>query len=598
MLVSEPKRSKYRILGLIGRGQFGRVYCAVHRKTGRLVALKALDHDCFPTHKFLRELHFLLRLQHPNIVTFEAIEHVEGGRYLVMDYCEAGTLRSLIENHDQLNPALSIKLVCDVLAGIGHAHQQGIVHCDIKPENILLHLQPQGWMARVSDFGISRFSQELMPDEASITGSPAYMAPERFYGQYSQSTDLYAIGVLLYELLVGDRPFSGPPMELRMAHLNQPVLIPDSIPLPLQTVILTALQKLKARRFQSASTMLDALKMAVKQCPDLQMSDTFAVPLGVPTSSVSVLREETLAHSVEHLAIADVSPLPDYDRYVRRSSIVFLSDVNEIHRRSYFQGCLSSSRCGEVIQVLSLSEAVQDLVVRSQGCYAVTARSLYLLSQTPKLITRFDQPSQIAIDPQEYWIATFVVNVSNATLSFRKLLNERFMQHAIAWERKEVVIKLLALNSRHVAAFSRLTNETRVRIWNRRGQAITSLNFPINVENVIQTPDSYCLVATEQRDLKHLLFIHLKPLRLTRIAIDILPKFLTAFSWGVVAGNVEGQFVAVDYDGQLLNQFQTPNHVCAVASYGETGLLLSTRHEGQGTLYSLKISANSSCTSE
>ena len=94
-LASQPlKRSKYRLLGLVGQGQFGRVFCASHRKTGRLVALKELDHQRFPTHKFLRELRFLLSLQHANIVTCHALEHTRRGRYLVMDYCEGGMLRS------------------------------------------------------------------------------------------------------------------------------------------------------------------------------------------------------------------------------------------------------------------------------------------------------------------------------------------------------------------------------------------------------------------------------------------------------------------------------------------------------------------------
>ena len=131
LLRSELKRSRYRLLGLIGQGQFGRVYCAMHRQTGELVALKSLDHDRFPTHQFLRELRFLVTLQHPNIVACSAIEHLHGRRYLVMDYCEAGTLRDLMENYDRLSPALSIKLVCDILAGLEHAHAQVIVHCDI-----------------------------------------------------------------------------------------------------------------------------------------------------------------------------------------------------------------------------------------------------------------------------------------------------------------------------------------------------------------------------------------------------------------------------------------------------------------------------------
>ena len=105
---SKVKRSKYRILGLVGQGQFGRVFCGCHRKTGKIVALKDLDQYRFPTNKFLRELRFLLSLQHPNIVTCHALEHTPTGRYLVMDYCEGGTLRTLMEyeRHPQSCPML------------------------------------------------------------------------------------------------------------------------------------------------------------------------------------------------------------------------------------------------------------------------------------------------------------------------------------------------------------------------------------------------------------------------------------------------------------------------------------------------------------
>ncbi|MDX2097382.1 MAG: serine/threonine-protein kinase, partial [Leptolyngbyaceae cyanobacterium bins.59] len=197
----ELKRSKYRLLGLVGQGQFGRVFCAVHRKTGHLVALKDLDQKRFPTHKFLRELRFLLSLRHRNIVNCQALEHTRTGRYLVMDYCEGGTLRGLMEGEGCVDVAQSLKLTGDILAGLAHAHSRGIVHCDIKPENILLSFQEQQWVGQISDFGIARLSQE-MAEDAGNTGSPAYMAPERFYGQYSPASDLYAVGVMLFELLV------------------------------------------------------------------------------------------------------------------------------------------------------------------------------------------------------------------------------------------------------------------------------------------------------------------------------------------------------------------------------------------------------------
>lgn len=255
--------SKYHVLGLVGQGQFGRVFCAVHRETERIVALKEIDLR-IPTYRFLRELRFLLSLQHTNIVTCQAIEHTQTERYLVMDYCEGGTLRNLMSAKLQLNLVQKLKLIADVLAGLDYAHKHGIIHCDIKPENILLSQSKTGWVGRISDFGIARLSQEIDSERLGDTGSPAYMAPERHYGQYSPASDLYAVGVMLFELAVGYRPFSGLPRELMSAHLNQLVEVPQIVPFLLRSIILTALQKLPARRFASAAEMLQVVQLAAE----------------------------------------------------------------------------------------------------------------------------------------------------------------------------------------------------------------------------------------------------------------------------------------------------------------------------------------------
>ncbi len=232
-------QSKYQILHLIGQGQFGRVFCAVHRQTGELVALKELDRQRFATRLFLRELGFLVTLQHPNLVSCRGLEYSPTGRYLVMDYCRGGTLRELMESEPKLDSLQSLKLITDILLGLEYAHDRGIVHCDLKPENILLEPQEKGWTARISDFGIARLNEEVNAVKIRIgdTGSPAYMAPERFYGRYSYASDLYAIGIILFELLVGERPFSGIFRELRNAHLNQAVSIPETVPFILRSTL-------------------------------------------------------------------------------------------------------------------------------------------------------------------------------------------------------------------------------------------------------------------------------------------------------------------------------------------------------------------------
>ncbi|NJK34063.1 MAG: serine/threonine protein kinase [Oscillatoriales cyanobacterium SM2_2_1] len=248
----------YHVWGVAGRGQFGRVLCAQDRRTQELRALKELESRRFPTHRLLRELRFLLSLRHPYIVACYALLHQQRNRYLVLEYCESGTLRTLLDQRSQFPLAQGLRLLVMVLEGLEHAHGAQIIHCDIKPENILLQRRAGGLVAKISDFGIAKVVQESQ-GESNNTGSPAYMAPERFYGQVSVAADIYAVGIMLYELLVGDRPFSGMPQELQQLHLSQKLTIPETVPVGLRPVLHRALAKLPGQRYGSVGAMRGAL---------------------------------------------------------------------------------------------------------------------------------------------------------------------------------------------------------------------------------------------------------------------------------------------------------------------------------------------------
>ena len=264
MSLNAKYQSQYQILHSLGQGQYGQVFCAAHLQTKELVALKELDRRRFPTRLFLRELGFLVTLQHPNIVSCRGLEYSPTGRFLVMDYCQGGTLRELIESEEKIEPLQSLKLIIDILSGLEYARDRDIIHRDLKPENILLEPQANGWTARIADFGIARLASETnsQPSGNGDTGSPAYMAPEQFYGRYSHASDIYAVGVMLYELLVGERLFSGIYQDLRNSHLSKTVSIPNTIPFLLRSTISKALQKLPQRRFASAAEMLKSIKLA------------------------------------------------------------------------------------------------------------------------------------------------------------------------------------------------------------------------------------------------------------------------------------------------------------------------------------------------
>jgi len=304
-LMPKHRRSNYRLLGLVGHGQFGRVYCAVHRKTGHMVAIKQLNRHSLPTHAFLQELHCLLRFNHPNIVTCEALEHTDQGRQLILEYCEGGTLRSLMNSTPKAEMLPVMSLALQMVSGLAHAHEQGIIHCDIKPENILIQYRQGQPVAKISDFGIAKVAQSMKSVSSGQTGSPAYMAPERFYKQFSPASDVYALGILLYELLTGHRPFSGTPADLMSAHLNQPVPVPEQLAAPLKAIVLTALEKIPARRYPSAVEMLSALQTV--ELSDPAPLSPFAAPalLHQPFVGASIA---ALTEPVEQLLVSATQP--------------------------------------------------------------------------------------------------------------------------------------------------------------------------------------------------------------------------------------------------------------------------------------------------
>lgn len=646
-LASQPlKRSKYRLLGLVGQGQFGRVFCASHRKTGRLVALKELDHQRFPTHKFLRELRFLLSLQHANIVTCHALEHTRKGRYLVMDYCEGGTLRSLMEGATRLTLAQSCKLVLDVLAGLAHAHQRRIVHCDVKPENILLNVQPSGWTARISDFGIARLSQELGP-ESGNTGSPAYMAPERFYGQYFQSSDLYAVGILFFELLLGYRPFSGSPGELMAAHLNSPVKIPEVVPSEIRQVLLTALQKLPARRFQSAQEMLQATESAVASLSARVQLESTLLPLLPPTEfplpqcAFQSLEQEPLIAPMAGLSVLTSSA----------GQWLYRSTDSACNGEIIADKLISTSTSPlamqkQLVGAVAVREAIRSLAVRPQGCLAIASRSVYLLPLEQSIpaassdgrllihpVAQLESNFVAAVEPQGRWLVTLPAQPEATATAMtvwqqrRGQPDQRFVPQATIAYPAAGLSQLLALDSRHIAVISTFGNNstdtqaagvlsssskslsdslqeggnpgTLVAGFTRRGQRLGSWLLPIAVDSVILSAIPYRVLGKEAGCSHSLVLVDLKPLRVRRVKVSIEPTLLTATSWGYIVADRQGQLVLLDEEGQQVGQIAAPITLSnssapvatAIASFNNFGVLLATWHQDthQGHIHTLDL---------
>lgn len=595
----------------MGQGQFGRVYCGCHRQTGQIVALKDLDKYRFPTNKFLRELRFLLSLQHPNIVTFRAIEHSNRGRYLVMDYCEGGTLRTWMESDSPLSCQQKLRLITEVLAGLHHAHSRGIVHCDIKPDNILLNLRPSGPIARISDFGIARFTQEMMEDSDN-TGSPAYMAPERFYGQYNIGSDIYAVGIMLFELLVGDRPFSGSPGDLMSAHLNQRVEIPNQVPSHLQRVISKALEKLPARRYHTATDMLQAIKVAVASMkssekstyslipgsevlPDVPVGDraVWTKQVGAPVAALAVVSSQETASGKEQLNFQSLDKV-----YWAAGAVVECQIYPDgINRGETFH-----------LSRVQLPESVQKLLGSPQGCFIITDRSIYFLSYETYeysvvsigLIAKEDEDFVADVETAGRWIAAAT---SDKQLQLFDLRDWKIGSHitggqtltirpkSIAVELKSAVSQLLVLDGRHVAALAPGKTGTQLSVFTRRGTKVGSWMLPVLLERAIATGgEPYRLLATQANNQTSLLLIDLKPFRIRHVKVDLPdPKFLAATSWGYVVASVLGKIIFLDRQGTVVGKLDVPQQISAIAPCHTSGLMIATVEGTGGVLMTLDL---------
>lgn len=253
-----PVFGKYRLLGEIGRGGMGVVYRAVHPDLGTEVALKVLSSENAGEEeraRFRREAQTAARLQHPNIVATHDFGEVEGRPYFTMMLVEGSTFSAVLGS-DALNLYDKLKLLIQVCEAVAHAHDQGVIHRDLKPGNVLV---TKDGRALVTDFGLARRvdSQSHLTVTGAIMGTPAYMAPEQARGdEVDRRADLYSLGAMLYELLAGRPPYLGPAAQVLVEILRSepppPRTFRKGIPRELETVCLKALSREPDRRYADA----------------------------------------------------------------------------------------------------------------------------------------------------------------------------------------------------------------------------------------------------------------------------------------------------------------------------------------------------------
>lgn len=261
---------RYKLEDFIGQGGMSLVYRAVDIRTGHSVAVKILKSEYNSDKEFLerfqREAQAASLMSHHNLVNLLDVG-VEGEyRYLVLEYVNGNTLKDIIRQKGRLNYQTAIQITIRILSALQHAHDNGIIHRDIKPQNVLIHADGH---VKVSDFGIARMTNAFTISKGdTVVGSVHYSSPEQATGSVVEATsDIYSTGVVLYEMLTGRVPFVGDtPVAVAMQHVQDPPppitdFAPETPP-AVVAVVMKALEKNPKNRFQSAREMADALMKA------------------------------------------------------------------------------------------------------------------------------------------------------------------------------------------------------------------------------------------------------------------------------------------------------------------------------------------------
>jgi len=258
---------RFRILGELGRGAMGTVYRGRDEALERDVAIKVMQiqGDAEARARFLKEGRAAARLQHPDIVTIYELGEHEGAPFMALELMEGLDLQQAIEAGIRPDPRVTLPIVLQTLAGLGHAHEAGIVHRDVKPSNIFL---PRGRPAKIMDFGIARLS-DMQTTTNMLVGTPNYMSPEQARaGELDGRSDLFSVGLILYELVTGEKAYRGDTIVAVLFKIVNEA--PDLALLPrggqwekLRAVVTRALQRSPADRYPDARSMSSDLVEAL-----------------------------------------------------------------------------------------------------------------------------------------------------------------------------------------------------------------------------------------------------------------------------------------------------------------------------------------------
>lgn len=272
-MIDRVLNDRYRIVERIGSGGMADVYKGVDLESGEEVAVKVLKQEFSNDPQYLRRLsreaNAMVSLKNEHVVSLLDMGSEDDTHYLVLEYVNGMTLREYMDQNGAIKPHIAVNMICDVLDGLAHAHQKGLVHRDVKPQNIMI---TDKGVVKLTDFGIAKFAGNSTKtfDGKEAMGSVYYISPEQAKGEdVDAGTDLYSTGVMLYEMLTGKPPFTGDnAVQIALKHVNEdikPLHEADShISVALSDVVVRATAKDKEIRYSDAAEMIKDLKHALR----------------------------------------------------------------------------------------------------------------------------------------------------------------------------------------------------------------------------------------------------------------------------------------------------------------------------------------------
>ena len=409
---------RYRIMRKLGTGGMANVYLAEDQELGRRVAIKILDdrhaNDDQFVERFRREAKNAAGLSHPNIVSIYDRGEAEGTYYIAMEYLDGRSLKELIVSRGPAPIPIAIDYARQILAAVRFAHRHGIVHRDIKPHNVLVDAEGR---LKVTDFGIARAGASQMTEAGSIIGTAQYLSPEQAKGAaVDQTSDLYSVGVVLYELLTGVVPFSGDtPVEIAMKHLSTLPVPPSEkrgeIPRDLDLIVLRALAKDPAERYQSAEEMdadLERVLRGAAVSPATEEAATAIISRPPPPP----VAPTAITQARQPVPFTPPAAYYDYDEPRRRAfwpwllALLFVAAAgvggyflyNEIQRQ------INGATSVRVDQYRGLREILADQKIRQRGLVPNVVREpnsdtpeTYVFKQDPQPGAKVNKGAQVTI---------------------------------------------------------------------------------------------------------------------------------------------------------------------------------------------------------